>query len=636
MTLSLRSQFHSAVLLLFLLSPSSSFLSQTSKSLSSSESTTATTASTSNGPLGMVNGDGENDENRRRKRILFAGFDLGTSGCRISIIESVPSSSNGFREVYSDSVTWSDCARNVDKYEDFVGHYDDPKSWWIAIESLLNGCSSLSPSILDSVASICVSGTSASCLIADRTTLEVTRNPRMYDYDIVTSSLNAEDKKSGFCALELIRKHLPSKHTAQSSTGSFAKLVKWILESPLKRNEFLCHQSDYISTKLIRSTTDNRDYENNKDDESTVQFQPHSDWQNCLKLGYDVRNLCWPFEDWMRPCLREAMDASASKDNKYREENNDDQIQRILPTRVVSPGAPLSTIDDEVAKKLGLSDDVIVVGGTTDSNAAFYAAAASVSRSIGGNKSTGVKIRIPYGSAVTSLGSTTAIKFLSKTYVEDSTLGVYSHRFPTREVFATTSSKAVNEGESLGKEGSSEEAWLVGGASNAGCAVFRALNFTDDELKRRSENIDPATDSEAYLRYKYYPLLPNKIGERFPLADATKKPKLDPLPDAEDDKTGDTRTAYLKGLFQSISTEVERKGYEVLRDLGASPPFPTSIMTAGGGSKNDVWTSLRERIMNEGADDNAEKVVIGKAEYSEASYGAALLAAAGYSIREFK
>jgi sugar (pentulose or hexulose) kinase len=92
----------------------------------------------------------------------------------------------------------------------------------------------------------------------------------------------------------------------------------------------------------------------------------------------------------------------------------------------------------------------------------------------------------------------------------------------------------------------------------------------------------------------------------------------------------------LKGLFQSISTEVERKGYEVLRDLGASPPFPTRIMTAGGGSKNDVWTALRQRIINEGVDDNAERVVVGKAKYSEASYGAALLAAAGYRNREFK
>jgi sugar (pentulose or hexulose) kinase len=129
-------------------------------------------------------------------------------------------------------------------------------------------------------------------------------------------------------------------------------------------------------------------------------------------------------------------------------------------------------------------------------------------------------------------------------------------------------------------------------------------------------------------------LLPNKVGERFPLADATKKAILEPLPDIDDEKVSDVRTEYLKGLFQSISTEVECKGYEVLRDLGATPPFPIQIMTAGGGSRNDVWTSLRQRIMNESVDRNTEKVEVKKAEQSEASYGAALLAAAGYRLRD--
>jgi xylulokinase len=561
----------------------------------------------------MVNGDGSVDDSmvdEQQHGTLFAGFDIGTSGCRVSIIEPLPSSSVGFREVYCDSMTWKDCVRNMPDNTTIGGRYDDPESWWIAIESLFMGCS---PSLLDSVASICVSGTSASCLILDRTTLEVTRKPRMYDYEIVTSSSNEEDNASGLRAMELLQNHLPSKHTARSSTGSFAKLVKWILQSPLERNEFLCHQSDYISTKLIYSPKDETEF-----------FQQHSDWQNCLKLGYDVRNLRWPMEDWMGACMREAIEISESDDDC------EDTILRILPTKVVSPGAPIGIVHEKVAKKLGLSKDVIVVGGTTDSNAAFYAAAASRAGSTDNDASSDKKIKIPYGTAVTSLGSTTAIKFLSKTYVEDSTLGVYSHRFPSRDVFATT--KSNDEGN--GNNNLNDEAWLVGGASNVGCAIFRALDFSDKELKDRSKNIDPTTDSEAYLRHGYYPLLPNKVGERFPLADATKKAILEPLPDIDDEKVSDVRTEYLKGLFQSISTEVECKGYEVLRDLGATPPFPIQIMTAGGGSRNDVWTSLRQRIMNESVDRNTEKVEVKKAEQSEASYGAALLAAAGYRLRD--
>jgi len=401
---------------------------------------------------------------------------------------------------------------------------------------------------------------------------------------------------------------------------------------------------------------------------ATAPIQSRSDWQNCLKLGYDVRNLCWPLDDWMEPCLREAMaisntesdvnagGVSGNDGDEDGDGDEEDPVLRVLPARVVSPGAPLGNIDERVAEQLGLSKNVLIVGGTTDSNAAFYAAAASGATGTGGGGGGGDagKVTIPYGTAVTSLGSTTAIKFLSKTYVEDSTLGVYSHRFPMREVFsteaATTTSDDAEETECTETDG--EEAWLVGGASNVGCAVFRALGFTDDELNERSADMDPSKDSDAYLRYKYYPLLPNKVGERFPMADPNKQSVLEPLPGHDDDKdddddkdgtsSGDARTEYLKGLFQSIATEVECKGYQVLRDLGASPPFPTMIATAGGGSKNPVWTSLRQRIINEGIDIDtddgagagAKSVTVRRAEQSEASYGAALLAAAGFRLRE--
>ena len=45
-----------------------------------------------------------------------------------------------------------------------------------------------------------------------------------------------------------------------------------------------------------------------------------------------------------------------------------------------------------------------------------------------------------------------------------------------------------------------QEAWLVGGASNVGCAVLRALNFTDDELKNYLSKI---TDDTLYA-YNVY------------------------------------------------------------------------------------------------------------------------------------
>jgi hypothetical protein len=45
-------------------------------------------------------------------------------------------------------------------------------------------------------------------------------------------------------------------------------------------------------------------------------------------------------------------------------------------------------------------------------------------------------------------------------------------------------------------------AWLVGGASNVGCAVLREQGFTNEELGRLSEEIDPDVD----VGLQYYPL----------------------------------------------------------------------------------------------------------------------------------
>lgn len=44
--------------------------------------------------------------------------------------------------------------------------------------------------------------------------------------------------------------------------------------------------------------------------------------------------------------------------------------------------------------------------------------------------------------------------------------------------------------------------WLVGGASNVGCAVLREQGFSNDELRTLSLDIDPMADSNL----KYYPL----------------------------------------------------------------------------------------------------------------------------------
>jgi sugar (pentulose or hexulose) kinase len=465
-----------------------------------------------------------------------------TSGARISVIEPVETTNkkkNDYQEVYTQSLVWDG--------KGGIGTYDDASAWMTAVETLLAGASK-DLGGLESIQSICVSGTSASCLLVDRQTQQVTRSPRMYNYDIlVGADENPTQEAAAREALALLERHAPPRHTARARTGSLAKLLAWAKETPLTKDEVLCHQSDYISMRLLSQTTPVK-----------------SDWHNCLKLGFDVRQREWP--EWLVACLK---DAGVS--------NPVGEGLGVIPLQIVSPGEPMGTIDRGTAERVGLSPDTIVVGGTTDSNAAFFAAAGTTPS---------------YGTAVTSLGSTLAMKQLSPTYVEDADRGVYSHRFPNFE-------------------NPEEEAWLVGGASNVGCVILRELEFSTEELTELSQQIDPMQDSPL----TYYPL--TKVGERFPVADPDKKPVLKPVPES--------RKEYLHGLLQSIG-DVEREGFSVLQDLGAPPP--TIIWTCGGGSKNEMWSRLRERRLSERFD--ASDIKVRKADCTEASYGAALLAAANF------
>ena len=478
----------------------------------------------------------------------YVGFDLGTSGSRMSIIEkdgAAPEGMAPYKEIYSDAISWS-----ADE------PYDDAKAWVGAVHTLLDRAAS-STDYLSTVKSICASGTSASCLIVDANNAgEVTRSPRMYDFD-VTSRL--ENKAAALRAMELLDKHAPPRHTARAATGSLAKLLAWNEESPLKAGEVLCHQADYVALNLMQG---GKKCGAGGENRRIIS----SDWHNVLKCGYDVRNLCWP--DWLVECLEESG-------------VNDPVGRGVVPSKVASPGEPVGTVSKTISEKYGIPEDAAVVGGTTDSNAAFFAAATA---------------KAEVGTAVTSLGSTLAIKYLSRTYVEDADKGVYSHRFP---VF----------GGSGGDSNEAAEAWLAGGASNVGCAVLRQQEFSNEELVELSKDIDHMSDSPL----QYYPL--TKKGERFPKADSEMMPMLEPRPES--------RTEYLHGILQGIS-DVERDGFQALGELGASPKMPKLVLSCGGGANNDMWTRMRERRIG-------NDVVVGKADNTEASFGAALLAAATFS-----
>lgn len=176
--------------------------------------------------------------------------------------------------------------------------------------------------------------------------------------------------------------------------------------------------------------------------------------------------------------------------------------------------------------------------------------------------------------AVTALGSTLVLKIISPQPVFSAEFGIYSHK--------------------LGAH------WLVGGASNSGGAVL-AQYFSNDEIHHYSAQIDPNHCSGL----DYYPL--PRPGERFPIADPQLLPKIQPIPD-------NNPSRFLQGLLEGIA-RIEHQGYQKLAELGA--PYPRQVVTTGGGAVNLSWQKLRQRLLG---------CPINTPQYSEASYGSALLA----------
>ncbi len=326
----------------------------------------------------------------------------------------------------------------------------------------------------------------------------------------------------GAAVTQRLRAIAPDNHTVLSATSSLAKLLWWLEgghggTAPT----FFLHQADWLAFLLHGKLG-------------------ISDYHNALKLGFDVDTLCYP--NW----LTQGIAGAATPE---------------LP-QVVAPGTPVGEVKVELGDRFGFPRDCMVCAGTTDSIAAFLASG----------------VNSP-GEAVTSLGSTLAVKLLSHTRVDDSRYGIYSHK--------------------LG------DLWLVGGASNTGGAVLRHF-FTDAELDSLSKKID--AEKESLL--DYYPLL--KKGDRFPINDPNLPPRLEPRPTDS--------VEFLHGLLESIA-RIEARGYQLLQQLGATPL--TKVYTAGGGAKNPVWSAIRKRYL---------KVPVETPIHTAAAYGSALLAKQGTQI----
>ncbi|MFP4336757.1 MAG: FGGY-family carbohydrate kinase [Halothece sp.] len=317
--------------------------------------------------------------------------------------------------------------------------------------------------------------------------------------------------------LKKVQNIAPADHVVQSASSSLAKLLFWQQQPIFSQAYYFLHQADWLAFLLHGQLG-------------------ISDYHNALKLGYDVENLCYPH--WLQQL------PSFS----------------ILP-QVFSPGSPIAPIKTAIAQQFNFPSHCQICTGTTDSIAAFIASGAN-----------------QLGEAVTSLGSTLALKLLSATPVQATEYGIYSHRFG--------------------------HLWLTGGASNTGGQVLRQF-FSDEQLKELSAHIDPTQPTNL----DYYPLL--EPGERFPINDPNLPPKLSPQPD--------DAVKFLQGLLESMA-RIEAQGYQKLQKLGASPL--KKVYTAGGGAKNEVWQTIREQCL---------QVPVTPSPKTDAAYGSAILAQLGLS-----
>ena len=331
----------------------------------------------------------------------------------------------------------------------------------------------------------------------------------------LSPALMYNDQRAQFQANQII-KACPKDTAAIGASSGLAKAL--YLNERHPKAVHLCHQADWISGKLTGSFG-------------------ISDTNNSLKTGYDPVKQCWP--EFLQTL----------------------GLSKALLPEVVTPGSCIGLVQETTASSLGLTRDCEVIAGTTDSIAAFIA--------------TGAK---NVGTAVTSLGSTLALKMITDKPVFSADYGIYSHR--------------------LG------DVWLVGGASNSGGRVLQNF-FTTEEIDALSSTIDP----EQTTNLNYYPL--PGIGERFPVNDPNLAPNMEPRPDDD--------VLFLHALLLGISN-IEKTGYEKLEFL--SDTKLTEIITSGGGSKNTQWTKIRENLI---------AVPVSTAKKSEASYGVALLAKQGHT-----
>ena len=203
---------------------------------------------------------------------------------------------------------------------------------------------------------------------------------------------------------------------------------------------------------------------------------------------------------------------------------------------VVRPGKIIGELETSKSKRWGLPKKVVLVAGSTDSNAAFFASGASQK-----------------GEWSSTIGSTLAIKGVSSKKLFDSEGRIYEHKHP-------------------------DGFWLPGGASNAGGEIIRThFSGREPQMESKARSI-PIGSSQVYPS--------TRTGERLPFTSSSFRPFLSPK-----ELSG---PKLYRGCLEGIAF-LEAMTFSLLRSLGGE--VGEKIYATGGMTKSSLGMQIRANIL---------------------------------------
>lgn len=268
---------------------------------------------------------------------LYVGIDVGTSGCRAIAIDDT-----GYIHAQARTAMPAPI-RSGTAVEQW------PQIWWRAFADTLDELLRRVPP--ERIAALAVDGTSGTLLLSDATGQPLAPA-------LMYNDARAVEEARRIAAVA------PRQSAAHGASATLAKLLHLAPRHPAARHAL--HQADWIVGRL------------------TGRWGI-SDTNNCLKLGYDAIEQCWP--GWLDTL----------------------GVPRDWLPQVFTPGTPLAPLTAAMQTRFKLPATTQVAAGTTDSTAAFLATGAS-----------------QVGEAVTSLGSTLVMKIITERPIFAPEFGVYS------------------------------------------------------------------------------------------------------------------------------------------------------------------------------------------------------------------